>query len=194
MSQNRILTTINRVEPTKTIFIKTFPCEHKAAYIRNEAVEAMERNDIPNVAYRYLLTRKEENYTFSEIRSWGSFTSIILAASLILYNNAYSEDNDSNIRNMLLNFFIVFMLISSLAPFTYCVINTNNTRRYKETKEGCEAWLKEKINIDTLTQINKFDLPIREIITFFQKEPKKLDGKFENDKSILSEAGRKHGA
>lgn len=189
MSQNRILATLNKVEPTKTILIKTFRCEHQAAYIRNQAVESINRGDIKGVAYRYLQSRQGEDYTFFEAIFWGTLTGIILAASLYIYNNAnnapFSENNDSNTNNMILNLFPGFLLIANLAPFINCVINTNNTRRYKETKEGCEAWLKEKIDINTFRQIKQSDLPFRKILTIFQNGATKSDDKIEDHKSKL---------
>lgn len=46
------LSTLSKKAPTKSLLIHSMPCEKKAAHIRNQAIEAMEKNEAMEVGYR----------------------------------------------------------------------------------------------------------------------------------------------
>ena len=74
------------VEPKKFFFF-AFPCQKKAAYIKNRSITEVESCDLPMVAYRYIQCRKNNSRVSLDfyISLAGAFSSI--AMSLMAYRD-----------------------------------------------------------------------------------------------------------
>lgn len=123
--------------PSKTLIFKSMPCEIKAAHIRNSTIDGMENNDIAEVAYRFLQSRRGENNTFYEACFWSLYT--IMLYSLIQSNPAC----------------YIFLIpnIARIPP------NISNTLSYHQTKNACEEWLAKRLSIEHVQEIKslKYD-------------------------------------
>lgn len=125
---------IQTVKPKKALLVTSMICEIKAAEITNSAVYEMEKNEIGNVAYRFLQSRRGENNTFNEILFWST-------ASLILFELGYKIHP------------ILYLCLLCYAP--HIPPNIGNTLRYKETKNYCAEWLTQKLGIETFEKIKE---------------------------------------
>jgi len=62
--------TLNRVTPKNTLLVGVQPCEKRCAQIRNASVDAFEREDKADLAYRYLQNRQGKRNTTTEAIGW----------------------------------------------------------------------------------------------------------------------------
>jgi len=125
---------IQKVKPRNTLLITPMMCEHTAAQIRNSTVDSMQKNDIADVSYRYLQSRRSENNTFYEVIFWTT-------SSFLLFKLACTINP------------ILYLCLLAYAP--HIPPNIGNTLRYKETKNYCAEWLTEKLGNDKFAEIKK---------------------------------------
>lgn len=170
MSSSRILDQLapknipylKKVTPTKVMFLKSFPCEKKAADVRNAAVEAMEKSDeqaaIQGVIYSYLRSRQNENKAFYQGAAFSLTLLFFLGISFLVYITFHPLNKRKNeiILDVILWSICFGLLILDSVLAVGSLINLLNTLRYKETRQGCEAWLKNKMGEEALAQVNEY--------------------------------------
>lgn len=143
------------VNPTNSLLLGSMECEEDAAERLNNAVDAMKEENIEKVAYHYVQSRRAESNTFNKVAFLSSVAIVdlfFLSYFFINPANGYSGDQFSREKsnNPFLNMFFLLYLIASLLP------NISNTLRYRETKNGCDEWLKTKLsNNNTYSKIRQ---------------------------------------
>lgn len=131
--QDKSKTGLKEVRPYNTLFISPMPCENKCAAIRNKTVASMRQNDIGDVAYRYLQTRRGQNNTLKEVIFWGSMSTIMLGLF---------RGSSRSVR-----------LLSALPSALHVPPNIGNTIRYSETKRSSEEWLSSRLDKNKIKEI-----------------------------------------
>ncbi len=170
--------TLKKVSPTKTMLIGSFPCEEMAAHIRNEAVDSMTEKDdqkaISAVTYRYLQSRFHQSDTLCCV-AWSTMVLVMLIPVTYYSYCSWSDSNtafeEQHFRIKFLSSLIVMGLISVPSA-----VNTANTLRYKETKNGCEAWLKHKMDQQGLNKVKEQEYSSYK--DFYLHQPKKAGKMF----------------
>ncbi|OGT35276.1 MAG: hypothetical protein A3F11_10115 [Gammaproteobacteria bacterium RIFCSPHIGHO2_12_FULL_37_14] len=161
-------THLRRVEPTKSLLIKSMPCERQTAKIRNKAVDSMEQGDVVDVIHRYDQSWRGQRNTFGEIVLYSFLMLYLLwvyfqkfddivnkkaTCSLDDVNRMDQMNDDSyeKIYNEINGYFLTFIavLAAGILP------NIPNTLRYRETKNACAEWLNEKLGKEKFTEIQK---------------------------------------
>lgn len=143
------------VNPTNSLLLGSMECEEDAAERLNNAVDAMKEENIEKVAYHYVQSRRAESNTFNKVAFLSSVAIVdlfFLSYFFINLANGHSGDQFSREKsnNPFLNMFFLLYLIASLLP------NISNTLRYRETKNGCDEWLKTKLsNNNTYSKIRQ---------------------------------------
>ena len=131
--QDESKTNLKEVKPYNTLFISPMPCEYKSAAIRNKTVASMRPNNIGDVAYRYLQSRRSQNNTLKEAILWGSFSTIMLGLN---------RGRSRSVR-----------LLSTLPCALHVPPNIGNTIRYSETKHSCEEWLSSRLDKNQIKEV-----------------------------------------
>lgn len=159
-------TKLKKVAPSKMLLIGSMPCERQTAYIRNEAIEAMNRNEIGTVAFRYLQSRRGENMTFFEVAFYSSsLLYSCIRPLLYILNESDNQNDDPNDEYSisLQSYLIILYTIANILP------NIVNTSRYKETKNACEQWLEQKLSQQAINEIKTIWYPYRGMYGNLQK-------------------------
>lgn len=125
MSTARALRELNYVKPTAVYTVASLPSEKTCAAVINQTVDGMKDDDIAQVAYRYLQSRAAANTSFyTGAAYFGGMLSSLCAA--IFYD----------VRAVALAF---VEALATQAP-------AQNYFSYADTRDACEAWLKEKMS------------------------------------------------
>lgn len=124
---------LDKIEPNNTLLIGPMPCEKKAAAIRNNTIESMQKYDTGDVAYRYLQCRRGANNTLKEAMLWGSYATIMLGLTCRLP--------------------LPIRLVAVGQAAVHVPPNIGNTIRYAETKKYSEIWLLERLGKEKLAEI-----------------------------------------
>lgn len=147
--------TLDRVIPTKSLLITPMPCEVAAAEIRNKAVASMETGDVVGVMLRHRNSSKGENEAYLKL----VFLTLLTIFELVLFYNIDEESqslastcpaNDLNVASLSSNKLgsgsssipALFTLFSSI--LIMLLPTFSNAMRYRETRIGCEAWLRQQ--------------------------------------------------
>lgn len=148
--------TLDRVKPTKSLLITSMPCEYAAAAIRNKAVTSMEAGDVSGVWKRHRNSLNGENDACSKI----VWLTLFMIFELVLFYNIEDTSqsleptcpaNDLNVASLSSNELgsgsssipPLFALFSCILGFLLPTLS--NAIRYRETREGCEAWLLQEL-------------------------------------------------
>ncbi len=162
--------TLNKVTPSKSLFIGAMPCEIKAARIRNSAVDSIEAKDVGEVSYRFLQARRGENVTLSESLFWGIST--IVACKLFCTTP--------------LSLLLLLPYVLHVPPNIY------NTLRYGKTRKFCEEWLSQRLGGGKFARIKELKYSQEGLfkLTCFLKdekiEPPSLEGKGKKENRVFS--------
>lgn len=128
------------------------PCEERAAFIGNQAVDAMAKNDIKDVEHRHDQCMRGELNTYNSIKlSLVASMSFFLISYIFSNSLADCHENEVNAQRYwsddtcgLMKESLVFFTFMGLITAGNILPNVFNTWRYREAKDATNAWLKEK--------------------------------------------------
>lgn len=145
---------LGRTKPNRTLLVSSMRCEYIAAEIRNQTVDSMEREDIADLAYRYLQTRRGTSNCIKEALCWSS-----CAAMILVYGLIYRDSN-----RFLLSLSLVLCALH-VPP------NLGNAIRYAESQNGCEMWLSTRLpakDVATIKAMRFEKAGMHALIAFFK--------------------------
>tara|TARA_R110002110_G_C13449779_1_gene716958 strand:+ start:2915 stop:3673 length:759 start_codon:yes stop_codon:yes gene_type:complete len=135
------------VIPKKSSLTFSWPCEIKAAKIRNQTLSKMRKGDIGNVAY-FLLKNKRG---LARVRNELKMLSLLLV--YILYSIFNRIDTSQSIAASNLP----GIGITGYAFYAMVAADLGNELRYRETINDCGKWLAQNINSKALNIIEKLN-------------------------------------
>jgi hypothetical protein len=147
---------LGRVRPNQTLLFGAMRCEQIAAEIRNHTVDSMEKEDIADVGYRLLQTRRGSFNCIKEASAWSSCTALIFAYGLIYEDSA--------------RFLLSLSLVLSIL---HVPPNIGNAILYARTNKACDEWLLQRLKTNDVTTIKSISFNqqgMRELIGFFKQE------------------------
>lgn len=143
---------LQKLQPTKMLYIKSCPCEEQTAYIRNTAVNAIEIRDVAEIARRYNQSCRGQRNTFAEVIIWFLGVLVGILSSSKLYHETKNPDRDAN-QDIYMYALIVITLLGSIQLLVMILPNIPNTLRHRETKNGCRMWLERNLSSEQFKKI-----------------------------------------
>lgn len=151
---NKTLNTKNTflkpVSPTRTLLIRSMPCEERAAHIRNQTIVSLENNDVAEVSFRYIQSKAGFSNAGSDAVRFGLFILMSLILINIIHNLKMRKENPN------LGVFLEGMiLLPTMALLMLFLPSTSNALRYYQTKEGCASWLRDNMDINCFSKLDE---------------------------------------
>jgi hypothetical protein len=153
--------TLKKVAPKRMLFFRPMDCERQNAYIRNCAVQGMEEDDVVEVVYRQMQSKKGRNVTFCEAATSFAFFScftVSLYLQNVTANKPLNITTESHNENTITDATLINMLlfVTAFVAFANMLPNIGNTLRYKETQNGCRDWLTRRIGVKHTENLDRF--------------------------------------
>lgn len=134
------------IRPTEPrhFFFYSFPCQEKAAYIKDRAVTEVKNGDLSMIAYRYIQCQKNKSRVTEEFY----LSSVGAVSAILLLCLAQREKEIPGIFKYAFTFFPLAL--------ANAYINYGNKSTYQESLVAVESFLKRKLPseiFDSLQQI-----------------------------------------
>lgn len=157
-TNERLHTIPNDVKPTRVCLFRSYPCEIKAAKIRNGALSEMRKGNIGNVAYYILKCKRGMKYPLIEMMGGAYLLLCFAYKKFVMNQNLFS---DEVLENYLIMLFISTVSIITSHPIS---ASTVNYIRYQQTIWDCEKFLSTELDADTLKRIMKLNYDDHEML------------------------------
>lgn len=166
---------LKKVEPTKSLLVISAPCEDKAAHIHNEAVIAVNQQDMPEVVRRFKQSQSGEGNSMFQATIMPVMLVMLIKCIIDLHesihknhqSNLYSNSLYDNIQTTAL------ILFTACAVFAGLMIppNISNTLRYRQTKNECANWLTQRLDSKTFNDLANIER--KETSSFYETRIRK---------------------